>query len=64
MVQKVADRLSPDVLVLIELTDVADKVVAEALGWPTYHAAVPMQAREGIHPISSDGFELGYPSIG
>lgn len=39
--QKMADTLSPDVIVLVELTGLADlKVIAEAVGWPTYYAAV------------------------
>ncbi|NEI19779.1 hypothetical protein GUK30_10175 [Rhizobium leguminosarum] len=36
-----ADNLQPDVIVLIELTGRPDiKAIAEAIGWPTYYAAV------------------------
>jgi endonuclease/exonuclease/phosphatase family metal-dependent hydrolase len=39
--KKMADTLSPDVIVLIELTGRPDiKAIAEAIGWPTYYATV------------------------
>ncbi|PKA43205.1 hypothetical protein CWR43_14250 [Rhizobium sullae] len=39
--KKMADTLSPDVIVLIELTGRPDiKAIAEAIGWPTYYATM------------------------
>ncbi|MGO7353892.1 hypothetical protein ACCS66_04050 [Rhizobium ruizarguesonis] len=39
--KKMVDTLSPDVIVMIELTGRADlKAIADAIGWPTYYATV------------------------
>jgi endonuclease/exonuclease/phosphatase family metal-dependent hydrolase len=39
--KSMADTLSPDVIVMVELTGREDmKAIAEAIGWPTYYAAV------------------------
>jgi endonuclease/exonuclease/phosphatase family metal-dependent hydrolase len=50
--KKMADTLSPDVIVMIELTGRADlKAIADAIGWSTYYATVSdgQAQRDEIH---------------
>ncbi|MGO6676433.1 hypothetical protein [Rhizobium leguminosarum] len=57
--KKMADTLSPDVIVMIELTERADlKAIADAIGWPIYYATVSDGQVQGdeIHASREDTF--------